>query len=162
MAPPPLQHWLMKSEPDVYSIDDLARDGRTPWTGVRNYQARNFMRDRMRVGDLVFFYHSSTEPPGIAGMGRVAGGAYPDPSQFDPKSEYFEPRATRDAPVWMLVDIAFERKFSRLIPLDALRADPALTGLLVLKKGQRLSVQPVEARHARRIIHLAGLSSART
>ena len=150
------QYWLMKSEPDVYSIDDLARDGKTPWTGVRNYQARNFMRDRMRVGDVVFFYHSNAEPPGIAGLGRVAGTAYPDPTQFDRKSDAFEPRATRDAPVWMLVDIAFDRKFARLLPLDALRADPAFDGLLVLKKGQRLSVQPVEPRHAQRILELAG------
>lgn len=149
-------YWLMKSEPDVYSIDDLARDGKTAWTGVRNYQARNFMRDAMRIGDFVFFYHSNATPPGIAGLARVASASYPDPLQFDKKSEYFEPRATRGKPVWMLVDIAFERKFKQFIPLDALRADAKLDGLMVLKKGQRLSVQPVEAVHAKRILALAG------
>jgi predicted RNA-binding protein with PUA-like domain len=156
MKKPDPQYWLMKSEPDVYSIDDLARDGRTPWTGVRNFQARNFMRDAMRVGDVVFFHHSNAEPPGIAGLARVASAAYPDPTQFDRKSDAFEPRATREAPVWMLVDVAFERKFARLLPLEDLRGDPALSGLLLLKKGQRLSVQPVAPDHARRLLALAG------
>lgn len=149
-------YWLMKSEPAVYSIDDLARDRRTPWTGVRNYQARNFMRDRMRVGDVVFFYHSSVEPAGIAGLARVASAAYPDPTQFDRASEYFEPRATRERPVWMVVDVAFERKFRRLLALDTLRADLALAGLPLLRRGQRLSVQPVERVHAERILASAG------
>ena len=103
----PRQAWLMKSEPDVYSIADLKRDGRTAWTGVRNYQARNFMRDRMRVGDPVLFYHSNADPSGVAGVGRVAGPAYADPTQFDPAGDYFDPRATPAAPVWFLVDIAF-------------------------------------------------------
>ncbi len=149
-------YWLMKSEPDVYSIADLARDGRTAWTGVRNFQARNFMRDRMQVGDRVFFYHSNATPPGIAGLARVASAPYADPTQFDKASEYFEPRATREKPVWMLVDIEFERKFDALLSLEALRAEPALAGMLLLKKGQRLSVQPVEAVHARRLLTLAG------
>lgn len=150
------QYWLMKSEPEVFSIDDLARDDKTAWTGVRNYQARNFMRDRMRVGDVVFFYHSNAEPAGIAGLARVVSAPYADPTQFDRKGEYFESRATKEKPVWMLVDIAFERKFARLLTLDALRAEPALAGLLALKKGQRLSVQPVDAAHARCLLALAG------
>lgn len=149
-------YWLMKSEPDVYSIDDLARDGRTPWTGVRNYQARNFMRDTMRVGDVVFFHHSSSEPSGITGLARVASAAYPDPTQFEKKSGYYEPRARPEAPVWYLVDVAYERKFSRLLPLDELRGDPGLAGLLLLKKGQRLSIQPVDPVHARRLLAMAG------
>jgi predicted RNA-binding protein with PUA-like domain len=139
--------WLMKSEPDVYSIDDLARDHQAPWTGVRNYQARNFMRDAMRPGDLFLFYHSSTEPPGVAGVGRVAGPAYADPTQFERSSPYFEPRATRAAPVWMLVDVAFVEKFPVLVTLVELRAEPRLEGLQVLKRGSRLSIQPVAAEH---------------
>lgn len=139
--------WLMKSEPGEFSIDDLARAGRAPWTGVRNYQARNFMRDGMRPGDLALFYHSSTEPPCVAGVGRVAGPAYPDPTQFDPKSPYFDPRATAGKPVWMLVDVAFVEKFAVPVTLARLRAEPALAGMVVLQRGSRLSVQPVERRH---------------
>jgi predicted RNA-binding protein with PUA-like domain len=145
----------MKSEPDVYSIDDLARDGRTAWTGVRNYQARNFMRDGMRVGDRVFFYHSTAEPPGIAGLAEVCSAPYPDPTQFDPRSPYHEPRATPDKPVWVLVDVQFVAKFRRVIPLDTLRADPGLAGLILLQRGSRLSVQPVDPRHAIRMLDLA-------
>jgi predicted RNA-binding protein with PUA-like domain len=146
----------MKSEPDVYSIDDLKRDGQTPWTGVRNYQARNFMRDEMRVGDLVLFYHSNAEPPGVAGIGRVACPAYPDFTARDPKSEYYDPKATEANPIWMMVEVAFVEKFARVVSLDALRREPALGGMLVLKKGQRLSVQPVDAAHFRAVIALTG------
>ncbi len=149
-----MNFWLMKSEPSVYSIDDLARDGKTPWTGVRNYQARNFMRDAMRVGDRVFFYHSSADPAGIAGLARVASGPYPDPTQFDARNEYFEPRAKRNAPVWVLVDIAFDQKIEPLVTLEQIRAEPALAGMLLLKRGQRLSIQPVEPVHARILLRL--------
>lgn len=141
----------MKSEPDVYSIADLARDRVTAWCGVRNYQARNFMRDVMRPGDLVLFYHSSCETPGVAGVGRVAGPAYADPTQFDRASPYFDAKATRRAPVWMQVDVAFEEAFPRLVPLEELRADPALKGLLLLRRGNRLSVLPVTKAHFERI-----------
>ncbi len=144
--------WLMKSEPDVYSIDDLARDGTTPWTGVRNYQARNFMRDAMRVGDEVLFYHSNAVPPGVAGIARVCREAYPDPTARDPASEYYDPRASAEKPVWMMVDVAFVEKFPALVSLEALRAEPALSGLLVIKKGMRLSVQPVEPGEFNRIV----------
>lgn len=146
--------WLMKSEPEVYSIDDLARDGRTAWTGVRNFQARNYMRDAMRVGDRVLFYHSNAEPSGVAGVARVASAPYADPTQFDRKSEGFEPRATRAKPVWMLVDVAFEAKLPRLVSLAELRAHPELAGLRVLQRGSRLSIQPVEPAHAARILQL--------
>lgn len=151
-----MNYWLMKSEPSVYSIDDLARDGRTPWTGVRNYQARNFMRDQMREGDGVFFYHSSAEPTGIAGLARVVGAPYPDPTQFDPKSEYFDPKATPDKPIWFLVDVEFVRKVEPILTLARIRAEPKLAGLALLKRGQRLSVQPVSAEHARILLKLIG------
>ena len=144
---PERQFWLMKSEPDEFSIDDLARAPKktTPWFGVRNYQARNFMRDAMRVGDGVLFYHSSCEVPGIAGLARVASGAYPDASQFDPKSPYFDAKSTREAPRWLNVDVKLERR-TRLMPLDELRSYPQLAGMAVLKRGNRLSITPVTAR----------------
>ncbi len=144
--------WLMKSEPEVFSVDDLRRAGRTPWTGVRNYQARNFMRDRMQVGDAVLFYHSNADPTGVAGVGRVASAAYPDPTQFDARDAGYEPRATREKPVWMVVDVAFVEKFPRVVTLAELRAEPGLAGLMVLQRGARLSIQPVSPEHARLIL----------
>lgn len=139
--------WLMKSEPDEFSIDDLAKAPKktTPWFGVRNYTARNFMRDAMRVGDGVLFYHSSCEVPGIAGIAKVASRAYPDASQFDRKSPYYEPKATREAPRWMNVDVAFVKK-TRLMPLDELRTYRELADMVVLKRGNRLSITPVTER----------------
>ena len=133
----------MKSEPDVFSIDDLARVGVEPWTGVRNYQARNFMRDGMSEGDGVLFYHSSCEVPGVAGLARVASAAYPDPTQFERKSEYFDAKSTRENPRWMLVDVRFERKLARTIPLAELKAQPRLDGFALLQRGNRLSILPV-------------------
>lgn len=136
--------WLMKSEPEEFSILDLQRVGREPWSGVRNYQARNFMRDGMRVGDSVLFYHSNCVTPGIAGIARVASAAYPDPTQFDPASPYFDPNSSTDAPRWLLVDIAFERRLRRVISLDELRAQAARLGdLALLRRGNRLSILPV-------------------
>ena len=132
----------MKSEPDVYSIDDLARDGSTSWEGVRNYQARNFMRDDMRVGDRVLFYHSSADPPGVAGLARVSRAGYPDPSARDPASDYHDEKATDADPRWYMVDVEFVEKFPRLVTLDDLRAAPGLEKMLVLNRS-RLSVQPV-------------------
>ena len=137
----------MKSEPDVFSIDDLAREKTAHWDGVRNYQARNFMRDAMRPGDGILFYHSSTEPPGVAGLARVQRPAYPDFTAWDKKSEYFDPRSTPDRPVWMMVDVAFVEKFPRFVSLADLRARTDLKGLLVLRRGMRLSIQPVDPRH---------------
>ncbi|GAA0251122.1 EVE domain-containing protein [Rhodanobacter caeni] len=149
-----MNYWLMKSEPDTFSIDDLKRKKQEAWDGVRNYQARNFMRDGMRPGDKVFFYHSNCAVPGIVGIAKVATEAYPDPSQFDPKSKYFDPGSTRDNPRWMLVDVKFVKKLERTISLKELQADPALDGMVLLRKGSRLSVQPVEARHWKHIIGL--------
>ncbi len=141
-----MNYWLMKSEPDECSIDDvLAAVGRkTPWTGVRNYQARNMLRDGLRVGDGVLFYHSSCAEPGIAGLAEVASGAYPDPTQFDRKSPYYDPKAMPAAPRWFCVDVRATRK-TRLVPLAELRAHKALAGMAVLRRGNRLSITPVSA-----------------
>lgn len=139
-----MQYWLMKSEPDEVSIDDaLAAPQRiVSWTGVRNYQARNFMRDGMRVGDGILFYHSSCAQPGIAGLAEVASTAYPDPTQFDPASVYFDPKATQAAPRWLLVDVRAVRK-TRLLALPELRAHPDLADMQILRRGNRLSITPV-------------------
>jgi predicted RNA-binding protein with PUA-like domain len=141
------RYWLMKSEPDCFSIDDLQRVGTEPWTGVRNYQARNFMRNGMRQGDGVLFYHSNCSPPGIAGVATVASDAYPDPTQFDRTSHYFDPKATQEEPRWFNVDVRFERKLARTIPLDEIRghADDIGDEFALIKRGSRLSVMPVSA-----------------
>lgn len=149
-----MQYWLMKSEPDVYGIDDLERDGSTFWEGVRNYQARNLMRS-MKVGDGVFFYHSVAQPPGIAGIARVCREAYPDPTQFEPEAKYYDPKSSPDDPRWDVVDVEFVRKLDHLIPLADLRANPDLEGMALLRKFQRLSVQPVSAEHWKVICKLA-------
>ena len=121
-----MQYWLIKSEPDVFSIDDLKKVKREPWDGVRNYQARNFMWHEMKPGDLALFYHSNAKPPGIAGVARVAGDPYPDPTQFNPKSDYHDPKSSKDKPRWWLVDFEFVSKFDDLLPLQALKDDPLL------------------------------------
>ncbi len=146
------QYWLMKSEPDDCSIDDAlaAPNATVPWTGVRNYQARNFMRDAMRVGDGVLFYHSSCAEPGIAGIARVASGAKPDPTQFEPDSPYFDPKSRPEAPRWQLVDVQALRK-TRLLGLAELRDVPELAEMRVLQRGNRLSITPVTAAEWRRI-----------
>ena len=154
MTERPIQHWLMKSEPDAFSIDDLKRKKQEAWDGVRNYQARNFMRDGMRPGDKVFFYHSNCAVPGIVGIAEVVTDAYPDPSQFDPKSKYFDPGSSRDNPRWMLVDVKFVKKLKRTISLDELKNDPALIDMPLLRKGNRLSVMPVDAAHWKYILAL--------
>ena len=144
---PRKRYWMMKSEPDAFSIDDLARVGTEPWNGVRNYQARNFMRDGMQVGDGVMIYHSNCKVPGVAGLATVASAAYPDATQFDAGSDYFDPKATREAPRWFLVDVAFERKLRRVIPLEEIKrhADALGEGFPLTAKGNRLSVFPVTA-----------------
>ena len=146
-------YWLMKSEPSECSVDDTlaAPDATVPWVGVRNYQARNFMRDGMRPGDGVLFYHSSCAEPGIVGVARVASPAYPDPTQFDAASKYYDAKSTPAAPRWLLVDVQVLRK-TPILALPALRADAGLQELLVLRKGNRLSITPVEARHWRIIM----------
>jgi predicted RNA-binding protein with PUA-like domain len=140
-----MRYWLMKSEPSEFSIDDLVKEPRKTvgWWGVRNYQARNFMRDDMRLGDQAFFYHSSCPEPGIAGIVEVVKLAYPDPTQFDPKSEYYDAAATRDKPRWLNVDVKLVKK-TRLVPLAELRAHRELSEMRVLQRGNRLSITPVE------------------
>ena len=140
-----MRYWLMKSEPADVSIDDLAAMPRqtVPWYGVRNYQARNFMRDQMQVGDEVFFYHSSCPEPGIAGLAKVAKLAYPDETQFDPKSKYYDPKATRETPRWFNVDVKYVKK-TRLVGIQELREQKALTNMRLLQKGNRLSITPVD------------------
>jgi predicted RNA-binding protein with PUA-like domain len=143
-------HWLMKSEPDECSIDDAlaAPQATVPWTGVRNYQARNFMRDAMQVGDGVLFYHSSCPQPGIAGLARVASGTRTDPTQFDPASPYFDPKSPPDAPRWLLLDVQALKK-TRLLGLPELRATPELADMELLRRGSRLSITPVSEAHWR-------------
>jgi predicted RNA-binding protein with PUA-like domain len=150
-------YWLMKSEPDEFSIDDLARAPRktTPWFGVRNYQARNYMRDLMKVGDGVLFYHSSCPEPGIAGIARVASTAYPDDSQFDRKSPYYDAKSRPEEPRWMLVDVALVKK-TRLMPLDEMRGYRELQDMVTLRRGNRLSITPVAPHEWRFILELLG------
>jgi predicted RNA-binding protein with PUA-like domain len=148
-----MAYWLMKSEPDEVSIDDLVRDKRVPWFGVRNYQARNFMRDEMQVGDGVLFYHSSCPEPGVAGLAEVCSAAYPDATQFDPKSKYFDPKSTRESPRWMNVDVKAVRK-TRLLPLSEMRETQALASMRLLQRGNRLSITPVTAAEWRAVTRL--------
>jgi predicted RNA-binding protein with PUA-like domain len=149
------RYWLVKSEPDCYSIDDLARDSRDPWSGVRNYQARNYMRDEMKLGDKVLFHHSNATPPGIVGIAEVVSEPYPDPTQFDPESEYFDPTSNPSEPRWVLVDIGFVEKFPRLLSLSELKADGELNGMELTKRGSRLSVQKVSPVHYAHIVTVA-------
>ena len=153
----PMKYWLMKSEPDECSIDDaLAAPRRiTPWTGVRNYQARNFMRDAMRLGDGVLFYHSSCPEPGIAGLAEVASAPYPDPTQFERRSPYYDPKSPRDAPRWILVDVRALKK-TRLLPLAEIRRHKALAKMWLLRPGSRLSITPVSAAEWRVLQGLLG------
>jgi predicted RNA-binding protein with PUA-like domain len=150
------RYWLMKSEPDTFSIDDLARAGTEPWTGVRNYQARNFMRNGMQVGDGVLFYHSNCAPPGIVGIATVASPAYPDPTQFDPASEYFDPKATLEEPRWHMVDVAFERRLGRTVTLDEIKREADALGedFPLVRRGNRLSVLPVSAAQWQHLLSL--------
>ena len=137
------RYWLMKCEPAAYTIDDLERDGRTGWEGVRNYQARNFMRDDMKVGDGVLFYASNADPSGVTGVAEIVREAYPDPFAFKKGHTYFDPQSKKDAPVWYTVDIGFVEKFPGIVPLDTLKRTRGLEKMVVTQKGSRLSVQPV-------------------
>lgn len=151
-----MKYWLIKSEPDVFGIDELQRVKKEPWNGVRNYQARNYMWKEMQVGDLALFYHSNATPPGVAGVARVASEPYPDPTQFDEKSEYSDPKSNPDSPRWWLVDFEFVAKFSELLPLETLKTDAVLQEMVVSQKGTRLSITPVEKPHFTRVLKLAG------
>lgn len=144
----------MKSEPGTYSIDDLERDRMEPWDGVRNYQARNMMRDQMKPGEKAFFYHSGGDAPAIAGIVKIASLAYPDPTQFDSRSRYFDPKSTEENPRWFVVDVAFERKLKRPITLKELKAHPSLKGFALTRRGNRLSVLPVSDEHWKLILSL--------
>jgi predicted RNA-binding protein with PUA-like domain len=147
-------YWLIKSEPDAYSIDDLERDGSEPWDGIRNYQARNMMRDDMKIGDPIFFYHSSCKEPAIVGIAKVSSAPYPDPTQFDRKSKYYDEKSSEDNCRWILVDVAFERKTRRPITLKELKDHPALVDLRLNQRGNRLSIFPVEPDHWNLILSL--------
>ncbi len=149
-----MRYWLMKSEPEQFSITDLKRKKRTGWDGVRNYQARNYMRDDMRLGDLVFFYHSNAEPSGIAGIAKVARESHPDPTQFDKKSEYFDAKATQEKPIWMMVELEFVEEFS-LLSLERLKQEAALAKMPLLQRGTRLSVMPVSKDEWEKVCALA-------
>jgi len=142
-----MAHWLIKSEPDAYSIDDLKRDRREMWDGIRNYQARNTMRDDMKVGDQIFFYHSSCKEPGVVGIAKVASKPYPDPTQFDPDEKYYDPKSKPDDPRWFLVDVGYVRKLSRTISLTEIKSRPELENMILTRKGNRLSIMPVNKAH---------------
>lgn len=149
------QYWLMKTEPEVFSIDDLKKVKKELWDGVRNYQARNYMMNEMKIGDEVLFYHSRTKPMGIYGLATVSKNAIPDPSQFDAKSEYFEKRANKEKPVWYCVEVKFKAKFSQPITLEDIKNTINLKDMLVIKKGQRLSIQPVSEKDYKTILEMA-------
>ncbi len=142
-----MNYWLMKSEPDVFSIDNLKQVRVEPWDGIRNYQARNFMRDDMRIGDQAFFYHSNCDEPGIVGIMKVASKPYPDHTQFEPDSRYHDPKSDPDNPRWILVDVRFVRKLKRTVTLAEMRQEPELEGMRLLMRGNRLSVMPVDKPH---------------
>lgn len=146
-----MNYWLIKSEPDCFSIDDLKKKGVEPWSGVRNFQARNYMRDGMKVGDLALFYHSSTNPTGVYGIAKVASKPHPDVTAKDPKDEHYEPKAE-----WVCVDMKFVKKLPKPVTLDEIKKDPKLRGILVAKTGQRLSIMPVEEKHFKRIVEMGG------
>ncbi|MCJ7592666.1 MAG: EVE domain-containing protein [Woeseiaceae bacterium] len=149
-----MAYWLMKSEPDVFSIDDLAKAGREQWDSIRNYQARNMMRDDMRIGDEIFFYHSSCKEPGVTGIAKVASKPYPDPTQFNKKSNYFDATSDKENPRWMLVDVEYVRKLSRTISLTEIKAEKSLADMILTRKGNRLSIMPVEKKHWNKVLSL--------
>ena len=155
------RYWLMKSEPNAFSFDDLlaAKGRRTHWDGIRNYQARNFMRDEMRTGDRVLFYHSNAKPPGVVGVAEVVKNAYPDPTQFDPASDYHDPKSDPEDPRWLMVDIRAVRELPRLVELDELKSRPELAEMAVVQRGQRLSIQPVTPEEWAVVLELGGLTA---
>ena len=152
-----MQYWLMKSEPSVYSIDDLKRDRTTWWEGVRNYQARNFMQNEMKPGDVFLFYHSNADPSGVAGLGVVQKAAQPDKTAQDRKNPYFDPKSTVDKPIWYCVGVQFKSIFPRLVSLEELKQHPKLKKMMVTQRGSRLSIQPVQPEEFRIVCELGGL-----
>ncbi|MBX3444178.1 MAG: EVE domain-containing protein [Planctomyces sp.] len=158
MPRPERRFWLFKSEPESYSIDDLKRDGRTFWDGIRNYQVRNFLRDDVRVGDGVLFYNSNADPMAVTGTMTVVSAGYPDHTQFDPRAKHYDPASREDSPTWFMVDVEFERRFDPPVTRDMLKCHAGLAGMGVLQKGSRLSVTPVTAEEWRIIHQIAGVS----
>jgi predicted RNA-binding protein with PUA-like domain len=146
----------MKTEPESYSIDDLARDKKTYWSGVRNYQARNFMRDSMKEGDLVLFYHSNATPSGVAGIARICKTGYPDFTAQDHDDHHYDPKSTEKNPIWFMVDVEFQQRFPNFVSLEDIKNNPSLSGMMVTKRGARLSVQPVEKKHFEIIKKMGG------
>lgn len=149
-----MNYWLIKSEGDCYSIYDLKKDKKTAWNGVRNYQARNFMRDSMKIGDLALFYHSNSKPIGVYGVAKVASKVHTDMSALDSKDEHYDSKSTKEKPIWECVDFAFVKKLTRIVSLEEIKMDYKLEGIMVAKKGSRLSIQPVSKNHFERIIDL--------
>ncbi|PIP88670.1 MAG: EVE domain-containing protein [Bdellovibrionales bacterium CG12_big_fil_rev_8_21_14_0_65_38_15] len=149
-----MKYWLMKSEPDVFSIDDLKSKKKTSWDGVRNYQARNFMRDDMKKDHLVLYYHSNCDVPGVYGIGKVIKESHPDHTQFDPKSDYYDPKATKEKPRWFMVEVGFVEKFKTPVSLAEIKEVKALEDMLILRKGNRLSITPVENKHFEKVTKL--------
>ena len=145
----------MKTEPSVYSIHDLEKDGSTMWEGVRNYWARNIMRDEQAIGDLVLVYHSSAKPMGVAGVGRICSDIYPDPTQFDKRHKYHDKKASKEEPIWLLRDLEHVETFAAVVPLAEMKDEAALDGMMVTKRGMRLSVQPVDKKHFKRVLRMA-------
>ena len=151
------QYWLMKCEPDVYSIYDLEKDGVIYWEGVRNYQARNFMRDDMKIGDKVLFYHSNSKPPGVAGLATVHKESYPDYFAFNPESKYFDPKSDKENPRWWMVDVKFEKILPKYVPLNDMKADERCAEMQVVQKGSRLSIHPIKEAEYKTICEMGGL-----
>lgn len=154
-----MKYWLMKSEPEVFSIDDLAKakNKTTHWDGVRNYQARNYMRDEMKIGDKVIFYHSNSEPPGAAGICEIVKEAYPDFTAFDPEDPHYDPKSKKDNPAWMMVDVKFDKKFKTFVSIDEMRGNSKLKNMKLLQRGNRLSVMPVTKIEFDEIVKLGGV-----
>lgn len=150
-----IQYWLMKTEPSVFSIDDLQKQGFSEWEGVRNFQARNFMRDKMKIGDLVLFYHSNAKPSGVAGICRICKESHPDHTALEKDSPYYDPKASPENPIWMMVEVEFVEKFPQLIPLSELKTYPELHGFKLFQKGSRLSVMPIKKEHFEFVLNLS-------
>jgi len=153
-----MAYWLFKTEPFKFSFSDLknAKKQTTTWDGIRNYQARNFLRDMVKTGDMVLFYHSRVDPPGIVGVAEITKEAYPDHTAWDPASDYYDPKAAASNPTWMMVDVTYRYDFREVVTLQSMKNEPELEAMLVIKKGQRLSIQPVEARHFHKVCEMGG------
>ncbi len=150
-----MRYWLIKSEPDAFSIDDMEQAGTEPWDGIRNYQARNFMMNEMEIGDRALFYHSNTKPPGVVGIVEVASKPYPDHTAWDQKAHYYDPKSSEEKPRWFMVEFTFIEKFNEKVTLQMLKDEPLLADMLTLRKGNRLSITPVEDAHYHKILELA-------